>query len=138
MNDSHSMPGHAGLPTIPMKPVSKAPSRPRKGLYVRFVTRMSGDLSAAVAEAARRDGLSAGAWVRRLLLDRVGMQSPQDAKSNRPIRRPDADQAEIAAAVRALAGLSAALSVHDEAAARERLQEARAHLIPLAVRRPPT
>ncbi|WP_156629675.1 hypothetical protein [Methylobacterium sp. Leaf85] len=98
---------------------------------------MSGELSEAVAAAARRDGQTAGAYVRRMLLDHVGMHSPQDARSGRPVRKPDEDRAAIASAIRALGSLSAALSVRDEAAAQDRLHEARSLLIPLVVRRPP-
>lgn len=114
----------------------RAAVTPRRGLHVRFVTRMSGDLSQAVAAAARDDGLTAGAWVRRLLLDRVGIQSAQDARSGRPIRKPAEDRIAIAAAIRDLATVSAALASRDEGAARRGLQDARTRLIPLVVRRP--
>ncbi|KQP32816.1 hypothetical protein [Methylobacterium sp. Leaf100] len=97
---------------------------------------MSGELSEAVTALAHRDGITAGAWVRRLLLDRVAMQSPDDARSGRPIRRPEEDHAAIAAAIRELARVSTALSVRDEASAKQSLQEARSLLIPLVVRRP--
>ncbi|KQO42505.1 hypothetical protein ASF08_12960 [Methylobacterium sp. Leaf85] len=139
MNDINSKLGHAaGSPSL-LAVRLKGPRRPikRKGLYVRFVTRMSGELSEAVAAAARRDGQTAGAYVRRMLLDHVGMHSPQDARSGRPVRKPDEDRAAIASAIRALGSLSAALSVRDEAAAQDRLHEARSLLIPLVVRRPP-
>ncbi|MCJ2096321.1 hypothetical protein MKK67_28030 [Methylobacterium sp. J-072] len=85
---------------------------------------------------AHREGLTAGAWVRRLLLDRVAMQSPDDARSGRPIRRPEEDRSAIAAAIRELARVSTALSVRDEASAKQALNEARSLLIPLVVRRP--
>lgn len=123
-----------GHPAPP--PASRSPSAKKKGLYVRFVTRMSGDLSDAVAAAAREDGVTAGAYVRRMLLDRVGVQSPRDARSGRPIRRPDEDAAAIAAAIRELASVTAAVAVSDEAAAKAGLHEARSLLIPLVVRRP--
>ncbi|WP_143103697.1 hypothetical protein [Methylobacterium gossipiicola] len=100
------------------------------------MTRMTGELSEAVTTFAHRDGLTAGAWVRRLLLDRVAMQSPDDARSGRPIRRPEEDHAAIAAAIRHLAQVSTALSVRDEASAKSGLHEARSLLIPLVVRRP--
>jgi hypothetical protein len=96
---------------------------------------MSGDLSEAVSSAARREGLTAGAYVRRLLLQRVGMQSAKDARSGRPVRKPEADQAAIAAAIRELASVNAALSLRDEAGARQGLHQARSLLIPLVVRR---
>ena len=118
-------------PQAPVAPVA----RTRKGLHVRFVTRMSGDLSQAVAAAAREDGLTAGAWVRRLLLDKVGMQSAQDARSGRPIRKPSEDRIAIAAAIRDLAAVGAALASRDESAARQALEDARTRLIPLVVRR---
>ncbi|MCJ2006260.1 hypothetical protein [Methylobacterium sp. J-092] len=110
--------------------------RARKGLYIRFVTRMSGDLSEAVSAAARDDGLTAGAYVRRMLLDRVGMQSPEDARSGRPVRRPDEDTAAIASAIRALGSVSTAVALRDEAAAKAALHQARMLLIPLVARRP--
>jgi hypothetical protein len=138
MNDIDFMPGHAAAGFIASCPVpAKDPRKPPKGLYVRFVTRMSGELREAVAAAARRDGQTAGAFVRCMLLDHLGMHSPQDARSGRPVRITDEDRAAIASAIRVLGSLSAALSVRDEAAAQDRLQEARSLLIPLVVRRPP-
>ena len=128
---SNSIPAQAATPSSP----SRLPPK-RRGLHVRFVTRMSGDLSDAVTTFARREGLTAGAWVRRLLLDRVALQSPDDARSGRPIRKPEEDHAAIAAAIRELARVSTALSVRDEASAKQGLNEARSLLIPLVVRRP--
>lgn len=131
---SNSIPARSGT-SNPIQPSPPSRTR-RRGLYVRFVTRMSGELSEAVTALAHRDGITAGAWVRRLLLDRVAMQSPDDARSGRPIRRPEEDHAAIAAAIRELARVSTALSVRDEASAKQSLQEARSLLIPLVVRRP--
>lgn len=73
---------HAGIPAMTASHGAQSPPRKsgRQGLAVRFVTRISDDLSEAVASAARKDGLTAGAYVRRLLLDRVGMLSAEDAK----------------------------------------------------------
>lgn len=128
---------HAGGPATTGSNGPPSPPRTlkRRGLSVRFVTRMSDDLSEAVASAARHEGLTAGAYVRRLLLDRVGMQSAEDAKSGRPIRKPDEDVATIAAAVRELASVSTAVGLRDEAAAKAGLAQARSLLIPLVVRR---
>lgn len=115
---------------------TKTTSSARRGLHVRFVTRMSGDLSMAVTSAARNDGLTAGAWVRRLLLERVGVDSPDDARSGRPVRRPEADAKAISGAIRQLAAVSCAVSTNDKAAAQSALQEVRSLLIPLVVHRP--
>ena len=131
---STSIPAHAGTPDDIQPPVLLKAKR--RGLHVRFVTRMSGDLSQAVTALAHRDGVTAGAWVRRLLLDRVALQSPDDARSGRPIRKPEEDHAAIAAAIRELGRVSTALSIRDEAAVKQGLHEARALLIPLVVRRP--
>ena len=122
---------------IPTKPVpSPAPKRAgRTGLYVRFVVRMSGDLSAAIGSAARRDGLTAGAWVRRLLLERLDLRSAADARSGRPVRVPEAQQAAVAAALRELAKASAAAAEEDRATTLDAIQAARSLLIPVALRR---
>lgn len=121
------------------KPVVGAETAPRPvrrppGLPVRFVTRISRELSGAIADAARREGVTAGAFVRRLLLERVAMQSAADARSGRPVRRPDDDAAAIAAAIRELAAVNAALAMKDIPAARLSLTTVRAILIPLVIR----
>jgi hypothetical protein len=104
-------------------------------LHVRFVTRMSAELSEAIGRAARQDGLTGGAWVRRLLLERLDLQSADDARSGRPVRIPEAHQAAVAAALRELAEAGSAVRAGDEAEAAGRLQAARMHLIPLALGR---
>jgi len=107
----------------------------RPGLAVRFVTRMSDDLHAAIVRAARSDGISTGAWMRRTAMGRLALQSDRDAHSNAPTRRPEQDVATLAAAVRELATLSAALSLGDVAGARAGVDRARRILIPLALGR---
>ncbi|MDE4911228.1 hypothetical protein PQI07_11040 [Methylobacterium sp. 092160098-2] len=124
---------------IPIRPVPRPPARPptpKRGLHVRLVVRMSGGLSTAIAGAARGEGLTVGAWVRRQLLDRLGMQSDADARSGRPVRMPEAHQAAIAAALRNLAAASAAAQSDDPASAIPAIQAARAILVPLALGRP--
>jgi hypothetical protein len=113
-----------------------APRGPRRppGLPVRFVVRMSRALSGAIADRAEREGLTAGAWVRRLLLETVEMQSKADSRSGRPVRRPDEDAAAISAAIRELAAVNAAISMKDLPAARMSLTTVREILIPLVIR----
>ncbi|NEU12486.1 hypothetical protein G3T14_10100 [Methylobacterium sp. BTF04] len=101
---------------------------------MRFVTRISRELSGAIADAARRDGVTAGAFVRRMLLERVAIQSAADARSGRPVRQPDDDAAAIAAAIRELAAVNAAISMKDLAAAKMSLTTVREILIPLVIR----
>lgn len=136
----HDAPYRPILPLPPVPPrTGPAPAplagvkKRRSGLHVRFVTRMSGELSAAIGRAARRDGLTGGAWVRRLLLERLDLQSADDARSGRPVRIPEAHQAAVAAALRELAEAGSAVRARDEAEAAHRLQAARTHLIPLAL-----
>ncbi|MEH3116809.1 MAG: hypothetical protein PGN25_04180 [Methylorubrum populi] len=107
-----------------------------RGLPVRFVTRMSVDLNHAIAAAAKEDGITAAAWVRRLLLDRFAMISPSDERSGRPVRRAAEDVVAISNAIRHLADVSGAVSVGNRSAAQDALQRARGLLIPLVVRRP--
>lgn len=116
------------------KPTRAAPTR--RGLAIRFVTRMSVDLDRAIAEHARRDGLTAGAWVRRVLLDKVSLDSARDAKSGRPIRKPADYETAIGAAIRELGAVNAAVAAGDRDAASAGLDRARQTLIPLVVRRP--
>lgn len=108
----------------------------RRGLYVRHVTRMTGQLNAAMLRAAHKEGLTGSAWVRGLILDRIGMQSEEDSRSGRPVRNPDADHAAIAAAIRELAAVSAAVQLADTDGAKAGLDRARHLLIPIVVARP--
>ena len=115
---------------------SIGPSREmRRGLHVRFVTRMSGELSEAVKLAAHREGITAGAWVRRTLLERIELRSEVDERSGRPLAATDEELADLATAIRELAGVSAAVSIGDRNAAKNGLNAARSLLIPMAVRR---
>lgn len=116
-------------------PAARAPSS-RKGLAIRFVTRMSVELDRAIAERARGDGLTAGAWVRRVLLERVALDSARDAKSGRPIRKPGDYEIAIATAVRELGAVNAAIAGGETDAALAGIDRARSALIPLVVRRP--
>lgn len=114
------------------------PSRSRArlpGLHVRFVVRMSGEVSDAIKAAARREGITAGAWVRRTVLERLELRSERDERSGRPLVATDADLADVATAIRELAGVSAAISVNDKPTAKARLDVARCLLIPVVVRR---
>jgi hypothetical protein len=124
-------------PKIPAYGQISSPSKKSagRGLGVRFVTRMTADLDKAIATAARQDGLTAGAWVRRILLERVALDSPRDAKSGRPIRKPGEYDVAIGAAIRELGAVSAAVSTDDRIAAKAGLDRARAVLIPLVVGR---
>jgi hypothetical protein len=116
-------------------PATRAPSS-RKGLAIRFVTRMTVDLDRAIAEHARRDGLTAGAWVRRTLLEKLALDSARDAKSGRPIRKPAEYEVGVASAVRELGAVNAAIAGDDKDAALAGIDRARSALIPLVVRRP--
>ncbi len=139
MSDGHSSAMATAFPGNGTRVAGASSGQPpsRRGkLPIRFVTRMSVDLSRAVATAAREDGLTAGAWVRRLLLERVRMHSPADERSGRPVRCPGQDTIAISSAIRHLADVSGAVSVGDKAAAQTGLQHARGLLIPLVVRRP--
>lgn len=120
------------LPT----PLAKSTPPRRSGLPIRFVTRMSNALSDAVAAAARDEGLTAGAWVRRLLMERVSLDSARDARSGRPVRKPSDYEVAIGAAIRELGSVNAAIAGGDKDAAIAGLDRARASLIPLVVRRP--
>ncbi|KQO68759.1 hypothetical protein ASF22_19580 [Methylobacterium sp. Leaf87] len=120
-------------PAVIQEPGGPRPRPP--GLEIRFVTRMSRRLASDVTAHARRDGLTAGAWVRRALLDRIGMRSPVDARSGRPVHRPPEEIAAISAAIRELAAVNRAVSASDAAAARAGLDEARRLLIPLVIAR---
>lgn len=116
------------------------PSRRRRAdsrdtLDLRFVTRMSRNLGEAVASTARSEGLTAGAWVRRTLLERVGMQSAADARSGRAVHAPTEDVAAVSDAVRELASVARAIVLADKAAAMAGLDRARSLLIPVVMRR---
>lgn len=139
MNDPHANASQvaAGRDDAGVSIPASGPHRvaPR-GLPVRFVTRMSTDLNDAITSAAREDGVTAAAWVRRMLLDRFAMISPSDERSGRPVRRAAEDVVAISNAIRHLADVSGAVSVGNRSAAQDALQSARALLIPLVVRRP--
>ncbi|MBK3404181.1 hypothetical protein H0176_22245 [Methylorubrum populi] len=124
---------------VPIRPAPRLPSPPpaskRTGLHVRFVIRVSGGLSAAIGQAAQAEGVTAGAWARRLLLDRLGMQSEADERSRRPLRKPEAHQAAAATALRELATASAKVLADDPVATLRAIQAARAVLVPVALGR---
>lgn len=105
------------------------------GLHIRFVVRISGEVNDAIKAAARREGITAGAWVRRTVLERLELRSDRDERSGRPLAATDADLADIATAIRELAGVSAAVAMNDRVLAKARLDAARSLLIPIAVRR---
>lgn len=123
-------PDHARL-----NPSSNPPGARRLGLRVRFVTRVSDEVNEAIRRAARAEGITAGAWVRRTVLERLELRSERDERSGRPRTPTDAELADLATAIRELAGVSAAVSLRDWSLAKDRLAVARALLIPLAVRR---
>ncbi len=118
--------------------VPRRRGRPRSEvrLDMRFVIRMSHDLGKAIATEARRDGITAGAWARRQLLDRIGMTSPLDARSHNVLPMPSEDVKSISAAVRELASVNAAISLSDAPAAKAGLDRARALLIPVLMKQP--
>lgn len=107
----------------------------RDTLDIRFVTRMSRALGDQIAVAARGQGLTAGAYVRRVLLEHVGMNSPSDARSGRPVHAPTEDVSAISDAVRELASVNRAIALSDKAAAKAGLDRARELLIPVVMRR---
>ena len=109
----------------------RGPLEPAGGLELRFVTRMSRDLGAAVAEAAKTDGLTAGAWVRRLIMERLSLRSRVDYRSGRPVHRPAADTVALVAALRELVSVGHALSCRDVPAAKASLAAARETILPL-------
>ncbi|MEH3061518.1 MAG: hypothetical protein PGN33_01650 [Methylobacterium radiotolerans] len=116
-------------------PTSRSRGGSRTTLDRRFVTRMSRDLGDAVAISARSEGLTAGAWVRRILLERVGMQSALDARSGRAVHAPTEDVTAVSEAVRELASVNRAITLADKAAAMAGLDRARELLIPVVMRR---
>lgn len=120
---------------FPEASVGTAPlSGKRPTLQRRFVTRVSPELARSIVIASRREGLSASAWVRRLILERTPLQSDVDAQSGRPVRLLKEEVTAIAAAVRELASVNAAISLADGAAARAGLDRARDLLIPVLMR----
>ena len=72
--------------------------------------------------------------VRRLILERTPLHSDVDAHSGRPVRLPKEEVTAIAAAVRELASVNAAITLSDGRAARAGLDRARDLLIPVLMR----
>lgn len=124
-------PTDAGLPGAP----PRGPLKPPR-LEAAFVTRMSHDLNTAVASAAKSEGLTAGAWVRRLILDRLALASAVDRRSGRPVHRLADHTVILVGAIRALGDVGHALSSKDIPAARISLTIAREALLPLVARGP--
>ncbi|WP_139234055.1 hypothetical protein [Methylobacterium pseudosasicola] len=125
--ENHSTPSTTLSPDI--VDVGRRPS-----LELRFVVRISRNLGHAIGAAARRDGVTAGAWVRRVLLERLDLHSNLDARSGRPVFLPAEEVAELAAAVRELASVNNAIATADTAAAKAGLDRTRHHLIPVLMR----
>ncbi|MGU3663936.1 hypothetical protein ACLBX9_07095 [Methylobacterium sp. A49B] len=97
---------------------------------------MSRDLGAAVAEAAKADGLTAGAWVRRLIMERLSLRSRVDYRSGRPVHRPAPDTVALVAALRELVSIGHALALRDLPSAKASLAAAREAILPLVARGP--
>ena len=121
--------------SVPPGAPPRGPLKPA-GLEMAFVTRMSRELNTAVATAARADGLTAGAWVRGLILDRLAIVSAADRRSGRIVHKPAADTVILVAAIRELGAVGHALSCNDVPAAKAALKAAREALMPLVSRGP--
>ena len=124
-------PSDAVLPGAPPRGPLK-----RQGLELSHVTRMSRELGAGVADAARAEGITAGAWVRRVLMERLALRSSLDHRSGRPVHRPAEDTVILVGAIQALGDVGHAISSKDLPAAKASLAAAREALLPLVARGP--
>ncbi|WP_156368907.1 hypothetical protein [Methylobacterium sp. Leaf100] len=132
------MPATPEPQSAPLVTDAGIPAEPagRPILDVRFIMRVSRPLHSAILARARRDGVTAGAWVRHRLLADLGLRSLLDEQSGRPMRRPPEDVVAISSAIRELAAVNAALAMGDGVSARAALDQARAILIPMVVHMP--
>ncbi len=115
-------------------PVKRAAGRPRSEspLEVRTGIRMDQGLYDAVVAAARRDGITVGAWIRHQLAAHVGIGAEAGRRIQAPLPPPPrAETVAIAAAVRELASVNAAIALSDTLAAKACVERARELLIPI-------
>lgn len=129
--------GSAGTATQPA-PEAGRPGAPPRGPLARKLAgkvdlRLSGDLREALREAAKRKGVTDGAFVRSLVADAVGAKASTDRESGIRKREPSEVAIRIAQAVRELGAAHVPLSSlpPDIPAAKGHLARCREVLIPI-------
>lgn len=121
----------------PSTAVKRVAGRPRseRPLEVRTGIRMTRELHDAVVAAARRDGITVGAWIRNRLAAQVDIGSEAGRRNQPPLPSPPREETvAIAAAVRELASVNAAIALSDPRAAKAGLERSRALLIPILIK----
>ncbi|MGX7703870.1 hypothetical protein [Methylobacterium sp. Gmos1] len=118
-------------------PVKRTAGRPRseRPLEVRTGIRMTQELHDAVVAAARRDGITVGAWIRAQLAAQCNIGAEAGRRNQPPLPSPPREETvAIAAAVRELASVNAAIALSDTRAAKAGLERSRALLIPILMK----
>ncbi|MGA4555228.1 hypothetical protein [Methylorubrum aminovorans] len=95
--------------------------------------KLSADLRARIAAAARDEGVSDSAWLRQCALDRLGVESAVDAASGPRPRIPPAELEALSGVVREIGALHGPASLGKADEVLEGLDRVRAVLIPLCV-----
>ncbi|WP_283535258.1 hypothetical protein [Methylorubrum extorquens] len=113
-----------------MDPGKAPPIRPLPSV---LGVKLSHDLRARIAGAARTDGVTDSAWLRLRALDALGMESAVDAASGRRPRIPPAELEALAGVVREIGALHGPASLGKAAEVLEGLDRVRAVLIPICV-----
>ncbi|MFC4172734.1 hypothetical protein ACFOYU_11775 [Microvirga sp. GCM10011540] len=83
----------------------RAPRVDHRKLGGVMTMRLSGDLRCGLQAAAKAEGITESALVRRLILDRLGLESDADRASGRRPRIPDQDLQVLAGLVREVGSL---------------------------------
>lgn len=122
----------ASLPGALPRGPQPAAIDPRK-LASKVDVRLTAPLRAALTEAAKREGVTDGALIRRLVADALGVEAEADRASAPRVRIPPAELEALSTAVREIGALhqAAALGRSEEILAG--LDRVRAVLIPVCV-----
>jgi len=95
--------------------------------------RLTGPLRSALTEAAKRAGVTDGAFLRNLVADALGVEAAADRVSAPRQRIPDADLAVLAGLVRDIGGLYAPARTGKVEEVLAGLDAVRAALVPMVV-----
>lgn len=135
----NALPTNPGGPAVPAAPAGQGrrpvdPSKLPRPLPQVLGIKLTPELRSAIAEAAKKEGLSDSAWLRALALRTLGLDSPADAVTGPRPRIPSEHLVALTACLQAMTAAHAPLSDAPEkirAAVKEHLAVARKALIPV-------
>lgn len=116
-----------------LRPVDPGKPSPMRPLPSVLGVKLSADLRARIAAAARDEGVSDSAWLRQRALEALGVESAVDAASGPRPRIPPAELEALSGVVREIGALHGPASLGKAKEVLDGLDRVRAVLIPLCV-----